>query len=365
MFGSQTAMRVHLEQLALHWSEMDIPFDKIILMSPGELHLERIHSMVAIETRTIGKRFPPLLWEQLVLPRAARGLSALLSFYTCPLSYNGRIVVSNHGIYEAIPSAFTWWERKRATPINRRSPRRADWVIANSLNTMGDLVRFFGVPESKIDVIYEGPGDVFYERYSEETIADEVIKVFGERVPYVLFVGKIVKRRHLPNLIEAFSIVRSRASLPHRLLIVGPNSSNIPIEELAKRHGIAQAVRNYPHLPQGRLAKLYAGADVFALPTTYEGISRTIYEAMASGTPVLTVDHPTLSEGGADAVLSVPTPSVEDLVQGLSALLTNNSLRKNYEEKGRARIGRFSMRECAKATMAVLDKVALPSNRHD
>ena len=100
-------------------------------------------------------------------------------------------------------------------------------------------------------------------------------------------------------------------------------------EELAKLHGIAQVVKHHPYMDQRQLAKLYAGADVFALPTTYEGISRTIYEAMASGTPVLTVDHPTLSEGGADAVLSVPTPSVENLVQGLSALLTNDSLRKN------------------------------------
>ena len=161
------------------------------------------------------------------------------------------------------------------------------------------------------------------------------------------------------------SIIRNRNNLPHHLLVVGPNSSNIPIEELAKRHGIARAVKHYPNLPHGRLAKIYTGADVFALPTTYEGISRTIYEAMASGTPVLTVDHPTLSEGGADAVLSIPTPAVEDLAQGLGALLTNTSLRREYEQKGRDRIRRFSMRECAKATMAVLDRVALPSDRLD
>ena len=83
-----------------------------------------------------------------------------------------------------------------------------------------------------------------------------------------------------------------------------------------------------------RLAKLYAGADVFALPTIYEGISRTIYEAMASGTAVLTVDHPALSEGGGDAVLAVPTPSVQDLAQGLGALLTDQALRRRFEVRG-------------------------------
>jgi hypothetical protein len=53
---------------------------------------------------------------------------------------------------------------------------------------------------------------------------------------------------------------------------------------------------------------------------------RLLFEAMASGTAVLTVEHPTLSEGGGDAAFSLPPPSLEDLVKGLTSLFTDGDL---------------------------------------
>ena len=106
------------------------------------------------------------------------------------------------------------------------------------------------------------------------------------------------------------------------------------------------------------MARLYAGADLYVLPTTYEGISQTMFEAMASRTAVLTVDHPTLEEGAGDSAMSVPSPSVEDLTRGMTNLLTNLPLRKRYEEKGRARAKRFSWQETAVRTVEILDRVA-------
>jgi glycosyltransferase involved in cell wall biosynthesis len=106
------------------------------------------------------------------------------------------------------------------------------------------------------------------------------------------------------------------------------------------------------------LAKLYAGADAYVLPTTHEGISQTMFEAMASGTPVLSVEHPALKEGGGDAVLALPTPSVENLAKGLTTLLTNPDLRAEYSRKGRERAARFSWSNTAKETMEILDKMS-------
>lgn len=356
-------MRVHLEHLALNWSRSETPFERIVLMGQDPFDLDGLGTSARVDRVSFGSGLPPLVWEQIAFPRRARGMAAILSFYTCPLFFGGPMVVSNHGIYEAIPSTFSWWDRMRATPLNRWSARRAERVIANSLNTKADLERFFGVAEDKIDVIYEGPGDLFYQSYSPENIRKEVVEIFGQEIPYVLFVGKLATRRNVPNLIEAFSVVRKQAHLPHHLLIIGPNVNDLPLIELAERHGVARAIAHRPDMDHERLAKLYAGADVFALPTIYEGISRTIYEAMASGTAVLTVDHPTLSEGGGDAVLAVPTPSVQDLAQGLGALLTDQALRRRFEKKGGVRIQLFSMRECARQTMAVLDKAARVSDR--
>lgn len=363
MSGKRTAIGRHLEYLAQQWSQTEVPFDKIILMSPGELQVERLGTTTQIELRTSGARWPPFIWEQVWLPRAAKGAALLFSEYTCPLAYDGRVVVGNHGIYEALPGAFSLWSRLRATPIYRLSAHKADRVIANSQLTKKDLVKYFRLPESRIDVIYPGPANLFFERHAEAKIDEEVIRVFGRKTPYLIFVGKLAKRRNIPNLIEAFSLARRQTRLPHHLLIVGPNVNNLPLEEITARHGVSEVVKYYGHLEQPELAKLYAGADIFILPSVYEGISWTMFEAMASETAVLTVEHPALAEGGADAVMSVPTPAVNDLVEGMLALLTDPALRKTFEEKGLARVRHFSLQESARATMELLDKVAARSDQ--
>lgn len=356
----------YIEALVRWWSRMEVPFDRVVLMSPVEESLDRLHlcSQTEIVLHSFGGGWPLLLWEQYLLPQAAKGASVLFCpSYTCPLFYRGRIVLANHGIYERLPDEFPWGNRLRTIPLFRLSARRADRLIANSQNTKLDLMRYFHVPESRISVLYPAPNDLFFRSHTGGEIEEEVVRALGRNVPYILFVGKLSKRRHVPNLIEAFSRVRRSEGLPHHLLIIGPNTTNIRLWELAKRHGVSEYVRYISHMEQEQLARLYAGADLFVLPTVYEGLSWTILEAMASGTPVLTVEHPTLQEGAGEAVLAVPTPCVEDLVKGLTCLLTDQALRRSHAEKGRERAKQFSWEITARETMKILDREANPSDR--
>jgi glycosyltransferase involved in cell wall biosynthesis len=362
--GKRTAMGRHIEILAQEWSRKKVPFDKVVLYTPDHCEIENLGSVTEIEIRQAGSGVHRALWEQLYLPYAARDAAALFCpAYTCPVLYPGRIVVANHGIYEAIPSEFSLLERLRATPVNKASARRADHVIANSLSTKGDLIKFFGVPESRLSVILPAANELCFKKLSKDEIEAEVRNVFGSVVPYVIFVGKLAKRRNLPNLIEAFAKVRQDYSLPHKLLIIGPNTGKVPIEDSIAKAGGAQVVLHLPHMEMEPLSRLYAGADLYVLPTTYEGISQTMFEAMASGTPVLSVDHPTLAEGGGDAVMVLPTPSVDDLYGGLLALLTNPALREQYARKGKERAALFSWHNTAERTMEILARVALTANK--
>jgi glycosyltransferase involved in cell wall biosynthesis len=358
--GKRTAMGRHVEMLCKHWSNMDVPFERIVIAVAKPTELSELGNKTKIDVQVLPTALPNLVWEQVILPHSARHASVLFCpAYTCPLIYPGRIVLANHGIYEALPQEFPLKERLRATPINWMSARRADFVIANSLSTKGDLVKFFGMPEKKLGVVLPAASDLCWESYSREEIRQEVVQAFGADVPYVIFVGKMAKRRNVPNLIEAFAAVKSKHSLPHRLLLIGPNTSQLPLDQLIATAGGAEVVRHMNHAEMLPLAKLYTGADVYALPTTYEGISQTMFEAMACGTAVLTVDHPTLAEGGGDAVLSMPTPSVEDLSRGLEQLLLDKDFRRKVANLGKKRASRFSWRETAQQTLAILDRAAL------
>jgi len=361
--GRRTAIGRHLEYLARHWSRSGAPFDRIVLMSPERVEIDGLGSAARVEFDTFGRALPRLLWEQYALNRRAAAAAVLFSEYTCPLLRLGATVVANHGIYEAVPDAFSWWDRFRATSVNKRSARHATRVIANSASTKRDVSAYFQVDPSEIDVVYPGPADLFFDSYSPEELSAAATSALGKDVPYIIFVGKLATRRHVPNLMAAFAQVRSERALPYHLLLVGPNDNDLPIAELASSLGIADAVSYHSHLEQGPLARLYAGADLYVLPSTYEGISWTMFEAMASRTAVLTVEHPALHEGAAGSVYSLPDPSVPSLVRGLTDLLLDTDRRRDLEAKGFATARSFSLARSADATMEILDRVAPARDR--
>jgi glycosyltransferase involved in cell wall biosynthesis len=359
LVGARTAIGRHLEYLAQHWSSTAGPFDRVEILVPATVRLEGLGDATPVTVRVVGKGLPPIVWEQVTVPLAARRSSALFSEYSGPIVVpTAPALVANHGIYEALPETFSRVRRFRATAVNRWSARRARRVVANSTNTRDDLVRYLGVEPAKIDVVLPGPADVFFRAWSEEARVAVRAEITGG-APYILFVGKFSRRRHVDRLVDAFARVKHETGLPHHLVLVGPDTTGVrPIEQAASL-GVADAVVHEAHADHERLARIYAAADLFVLPSEYEGLSWTMLEAMASVTAVLTVEHATVAEAAGDTVATVPEPTVPALAAAMRELLGDPDRRAAIAAAGRRRAERFSMRASAIATTEVLDRVAL------
>ena len=358
LLGPRTAIGRHLEYLAQYWSRHSLPFDTVDFYAPGPAGVDDLGHVTPVHFHSTGAGVPNLIWEQLVFPWAARRAAVVLGEYTGPiLAPTAPMVIANHGIYEALPTTFSAWQRFRATAVNRPAARRAVRVIANSQNTKADLQRFFSVPACKIDVVYPGPADVFFREHDPDEVREVVRATFGDEQPFVISVGKMSARRHVANTVEAMRAVRE-AGCPHRLLIVGPDTNGVDPLGLARKFGIDGAVVHIEHLDQDRLAMLCHAADAYVLASTYEGISWTMFEAMASGTAVLSVDHCTLVEGAGDTAYVVADPRPATLAAGLIALLSDDPLRNRLASAGRARAEQFSLQRSAEATTQILIDVA-------
>ena len=104
--------------------------------------------------------------------------------------------------------------------------------------------------------------------------------------PYIVNVARLVPQKGHALLLEAFARVRTQ----HILVIVGDGELRASLEAKARSLGIAERV-----LFAGKRKNPYpwmAGAGLFVLASEYEGLGIVLTEALACGTPIVSVDCP-------------------------------------------------------------------------
>lgn len=177
--------------------------------------------------------------------------------------------------------------------------------------------------------------------------------------PFALYVGAITEKRHVPALVEAFAgsqVLRERG---WSLVIVGRNylTRPAPLDSLLQDSG--PRVIHHAHVSNEDLLRWYRQAGMFVYPSTYEGFGMPPLEAMACGTPVISVPFASLPEVLGDAARMVSCPwHPEAMREALEEVALDVPLRARMIEAGRRQAALFSWSETARRTLCVLDEAA-------
>ena len=106
----------------------------------------------------------------------------------------------------------------------------------------------------------------------------------GEKIILNVGVFQLVKGTHY--LIEAFDILRRR--MPEaRLILVGGGKEKNNLENLAKEKGLEKSIKFTGFISNDEIPEYMAAADVYVLPSTFEGLPVVILECLASGLPIV------------------------------------------------------------------------------
>lgn len=356
-----TGVGRYIECVLKEWSQMEVPFEKIILYAHSPLKQENVvFPLDRFQLEIVGTRIPDPLWEWKSLRPKANEIDILFCpSYTMPIGYKGRCVVTNHGPAENTFLSYQWCRSQAYEKLYRYSARKADSVLANSHSVKRRLMDVYNIPQSKINVTYLAPSHVFQPIGDIEILNNTRQKYIGGACPYILFVGKLAKRHYIPNLLQAFAELYKTNNLPHKLLIVGPDYLNIDVPGLAQKLGIKDAVIHIPYVKHVDLPPLYNAAELFVFPASEaEGFGIPVIEAMACGTPVLTVNKGSLPEFAKGASLLVKDSSIEQLKMGMERLIFDPALREELSQKGIERAMTITWKKTAEKTMDLLWQVA-------
>lgn len=216
-----------------------------------------------------------------------------------------------------------------------RSIQRADVAICASRETAQDLHRLAGVSETCIEIVHPG---IDLEKFGTPAGEFPGMRLLPQEARILLSVGSDEPRKNLKILPEILAPLRDRFRSGRWCLVRAGAHLRDPLRsDLLSILGPSGFMEFGPTFGRALLG-LYQRASVFLMPSTLEGFSFTMMEAMAAGVPVLTQRSSTNPEVGLDAVPYFDPGDCAAATDLLDRLMTDEPWRQEWARRGRARV---------------------------
>ena len=245
--------------------------------------------------------------------------------------HNIRSIVTIHDlIFLRYPQFYNPIDRLIYTKKFKSACINTDLIIAISKQTKQDIIDFFGISEDKIRLVYQGCNPQFYTECSNE-LKQAVEAKYHLPTNYILYVGTIEHRKNLNTILGAL------ASLPDKYSIVAvgkPTDYMKDVNVEINRLGLNSRVHFIHSVDFRDLPAIYQLAEVFVLPSVFEGFGIPVLEALNSKIPVITSNTSSLQESGGAHSLYINPVDSRELEQALLRLFADSKLRNSMIENG-------------------------------
>ncbi len=295
-----------------------------------------------------------LLWEQFILPIAAKMIAADVVF--SPANY-GPFTIRNQVIL-----------LQNATAVGRREwriARRLYWITLAAATRLSLTIvkRAIAVSEyaaqsiapswirKKVQVVHHGVSNLFRSRQESD---------YSKRDDFLLMVADIYVQKNLHTVIDALAKIRE--THPNvRLLIAGSILDRAYYNQLClqiKRLKISDNIVFLgSHSPE-KICELYQQCRVMIFASTVETFGFPLVEAMASGCPVISSNAAAMPEVAGDGVLYFDPYDDQTLASLIEKVLLDDSLCRDLSQRAANRAKAFSWPETAAKTASILKDAA-------
>jgi D-inositol-3-phosphate glycosyltransferase len=230
------------------------------------------------------------------------------------------------------------------SPLERRAVEQrildeVDLVLATCPAEIEELTMLYDADPSRLTVVPCGVDHRTFRPVDRDT-AREMLGLSDR--PTVVYVGRLVARKGVDTLVEAFALLPRR--LDARLVIVGGEPGGSPeaarLAALAEDLDISERVSFAGSRPQEDLRHYYGAADVAVSVPHYEPFGMTPLEAMACATPVVGSRVGGIKTSVADGETGylVPPREPEALAGRVLRLLSDPALQFRVGRAARRRI---------------------------
>ena len=242
-------------------------------------------------------------------------------------------------------------------------------IFAVSNFTRTEIEKLFGIPSSRIDVVYNAIDERFLRGHAGAADRELIEQRYQVNYPFLLYAGRVSPHKNVVRMIEAFSALKTELEKEQaypdlKLIIIGDDLSGNPdLRRTVVRSGVQNDVRFLGFVPIEVLRIFYDSAKIFVFASLYEGFGLPPLEAMAHGTPVVTSNATSLPEVVGNAAVLVNPENVFEIMRALHRVLMDQALRNRMKERGYKQVTRFSWENSVRRVLDVYGQVARDGNR--
>jgi glycosyltransferase involved in cell wall biosynthesis len=301
-----------------------------------------------------------------ILKRLSCDLAHIPHLFSIPRNLPCRYVMTVHDVLEHLYRARDRSSLRRSLhfQLTRRVLTGASRILAVSKYTKSEIEKLFGIPGSRIEVVYNAIDERFLRGHASDTERQVLTERYLVTYPFLLYAGRISPHKNVVRIIEAFSALKAELEKEGRfsdlkLIIIGDELSKHPdLRRTVIRGGVQNDVRFMGFVPIEMLRVFYDAAKIFVFPSLYEGFGLPPLEAMAHGTPVVTSNTSSLPEVVGNAAVLVNPENVFEIMRALLRVLLDQTVRDKYKQRGYEQAKRFSWDTSARQILSVYEAVA-------
>jgi glycosyltransferase involved in cell wall biosynthesis len=321
----------------------------------------------AMRIKTVAEAFRPpiknILWHQRKLPRNAQDLKLdvlhipsyrrLLWPRPCALVGTIHDLAPFH-----VRKKYSWSRMVYGKVVVPRLAARQHEIIAISRNTASDIHNFLHLPDSKVNVIYNGLDHARFSPGLRDQAKAAAIENHGLNTPFFLYIARLEHpaKNHV-RLVEAFNSFKAQTKSDWKLVFGGSDWHGAEaIHGAVKSSPFSADIRSLGFVADVDLPTLYRAADVFVYPSLFEGFGMPPLEAMACGCPVICSTRGSLGEVVESAAAIVDPERVPSIAEKLTELAMSRETREKLIVAGLEQAKKFDWNRCASETLRVYEK---------
>jgi len=305
------------------------------------------------------------MWQQLRLGKIARSQCDVL--FVPGGSYAGTFrpfVTMSHNLLPFAPAersrygmSVTGLRLKLLSHVQGATFQRADGMIFLTAAARALIETALRHPPKRSVLIPHGIDRSFLS----SPRAQESITAFSRERPFKwLYVSIVDPYKHQWNVAEAIANLR-RQGMPIRLDLVGP-AHPAALRRLRSTLDVVDPTGDFityhGAVAHEKLASLYKETNAFVFASTCENMPIILLEAMASGLPIVSSEHPVMREVLGDAGAYANPLDPADLTERMEGLTRQRDTRERYAQSAFKRAQTYSWDTCAAHTLRFLVEVA-------